>query len=146
VLNSLSGELLHESWELLADFGRFVEIGKRDITSNTRLEMNKFEYNCTFSSVDLTLVAAERPKIMGRTLTAVMDLLAKGTVKPIGPITVVGIAEVETALRKLQSGKTSGKVIVSPREGEQIKVRILSNHWIMNIANEYIGNSPPASW
>ncbi|KAF4471000.1 polyketide synthase [Fusarium albosuccineum] len=121
VINSLAGDLLRQTWECLANFGRFIEIGKRDITSNTGLEMSKFEYNCTFSSVDLTLVAAERPKIMKRVLTSVMDLLAQGTVKPIGPIITVGISEVETALRKLQSGKTSGKVVVSPRVGERVK-------------------------
>lgn len=114
VLNSLAGDLLRQTWECLSHFGRFIEIGKRDITSNTRLEMNKFEYNCTFSSVDLTLVAAERPRVMKRVLTSVMDLLTQEVVKPVGPILTVGISEVETALRKLQSGKTSGKVIVSP--------------------------------
>ncbi|KAL6364437.1 hypothetical protein LRP88_01838 [Fusarium phalaenopsidis] len=121
VINSLAGDLLRETWECLSHFGRFVEIGKRDITSNTRLEMSKFEYNCTFSSVDLTLVAAERPRIMKRVLTSVMNLLAEDVVKPVGPIITVGISEVETALRKLQSGKTSGKVIVSPRPGERVK-------------------------
>ncbi|KAM6510775.1 hypothetical protein FSOLCH5_011220 [Fusarium solani] len=121
VINSLAGDLLRETWECLSHFGRFVEIGKRDITSNTRLEMSKFEYNCTFSSVDLTLVAAERPRIMKRVLTSIMNLLAEDVVKPVGPIITVGISEVETALRKLQSGKTSGKVIVSPRAGERVK-------------------------
>lgn len=121
VINSLAGDLLRETWECLAHFGRFVEIGKRDIGSNTRLEMAKFEYNCTFSSLDLTLVAAERPKIMGRVLTAVMALLDKKTVNPIGPVTAVGIEEVETALRKLQSGKTTGKVVVSHRGTDKVK-------------------------
>jgi acyl transferase domain-containing protein/NADPH:quinone reductase-like Zn-dependent oxidoreductase len=125
VINSLAGDLLRESWDCLAPFGRFVEIGKRDIISNTRLEMAKFEYNCTFSSVDLTLVAAERPKIMHRCLTAVLDLLRKNIITPIGPISVVSISEVESALRKLQSGKTSGKLIVNHLAAdEQVKVII----------------------
>jgi NADPH:quinone reductase-like Zn-dependent oxidoreductase len=124
VINSLAGDLLRESWDCLAPFGRFLEIGKRDIISNTRLEMAKFEQNCTFSSVDLTLVAAERPRIMHKVLNAVMDLLGKGTIVPIGPVTVVPISEVESALRKLQSGKTSGKVIVDHASTEElVKVR-----------------------
>jgi NADPH:quinone reductase-like Zn-dependent oxidoreductase/malonyl CoA-acyl carrier protein transacylase len=124
VINSLAGDLLRESWDCLAPFGRFLEIGKRDIISNTRLEMARFEHNCTFSSVDLTLVAGERPKIMHRVLTAVMDLLQKGTITPIGPISIVPISEVESALRKLQSGKTSGKVIVDHLSmDEEVKVR-----------------------
>lgn len=122
VLNSLAGDLLRESWQSLASFGRFIEIGKRDITSNTRLEMAKFEQNCTFSSVDLTLLAAERPKIMSRVLKAVMCLLDDKTVKPIGPISSVGIGEVETALRNLQSGKTPGKIVVNHTVNKQVKV------------------------
>ncbi|RMD41928.1 hypothetical protein DV735_g3244, partial [Chaetothyriales sp. CBS 134920] len=121
IINSLAGEFLRESWECLAPFGRFIEIGKRDITSNTRLEMAKFEYNCTFSSVDLTLVAAQRPKILSRVLTAVMDLLVAGKVSPIDPITTIGISELESGLRKLQSGKTSGKVIVQHIDSDQVK-------------------------
>ncbi|POR36838.1 Polyketide synthase [Tolypocladium paradoxum] len=121
VINSLAGDLLRETWECLAPFGRFIEIGKRDITLNTRLEMAKFEQNCSFSSVDLTLLAAERPKVMGRVLTAVIGLIAENTIKPIGPITTVGISEVETALRKLQSGKTSGKVVVNHLVNGQVK-------------------------
>lgn len=125
VINSLAGDLLRESWDCLAPFGRFVEIGKRDIISNTRLEMAKFEHNCTFSSVDLTLVAAERPKTMRKVLTAVLDLLRKNIITPIGPISVLPISEVESALRKLQSGKTSGKLIVShTTPDEQVKVTI----------------------
>ncbi|KAH8655791.1 hypothetical protein BX600DRAFT_384985 [Xylariales sp. PMI_506] len=121
VINSLAGDLLRETWESLAHFGRFVEIGKRDINSNTRLEMAKFEYNCSFSSVDLTLVAAERPKIMGRVLNAVMSLLEKKTITPISPVTMVDISEVETALRKLQSGKTTGKLVVRHNASDLVK-------------------------
>ncbi|KAK2612291.1 hypothetical protein QQS21_001717 [Conoideocrella luteorostrata] len=121
VVNSLAGDLLRETWECLAPFGRFIEIGKRDINSNTRLEMSKFEYNCTFHSVDLTLVADKRPRIMGKVLTAVMKLLSDRVIHPIGPITVVGISEVENALRKLQSGKTTGKVVVKHSPIDQVK-------------------------
>ncbi|RMZ86354.1 hypothetical protein DV736_g6420, partial [Chaetothyriales sp. CBS 134916] len=121
IINSLAGEFLRESWECLAPFGRFIEIGKRDITSNTRLEMAKFEYNCTFSSVDLTLVAAQRPQILRRVLTAVMDLLVAGKISPIDPITTIGISEIESGLRKLQSGKTSGKVVVQHLDKDQVK-------------------------
>ncbi|KAJ4865372.1 KR domain-containing protein [Trichoderma breve] len=121
VINSLAGDLLRETWECLAPFGRFIELGKRDITKNTRLEMAKLEYNCTFSSVDLTLVAAERPKIMERTFASVMRLLGNKTVNPIGPITCVNIQDVEGALRKLQSGKTTGKLVVTHSGKSQVK-------------------------
>jgi NADPH:quinone reductase-like Zn-dependent oxidoreductase len=121
VLNSLAGDLLRETWESLAPFGRFIELGKRDITNNTRLEMAKLEYNCTFSSVDLTLVAAERPRIMERTFSSVMRLLENKTIRPVGPVTSVSIQDVEGALRKLQSGKTTGKLVVTHSGHCQVK-------------------------
>ncbi|KAL2139934.1 hypothetical protein VTI28DRAFT_4479 [Corynascus sepedonium] len=121
VLNSLAGDYLRETWECIAPFGRFIEIGKRDIMSNTRLEMAMFDRNVTFSSVDLTLVAAERPVTMARTLNAVMALLTARVLRPIGPITVFGLGEVEKAFRLLQSGKTMGKLVVVSKLGDQIR-------------------------
>lgn len=121
IINSLAGDLLRESWDCIGHFGRFIEIGKRDITSNTRLEMAKFEHNATFSSVDLSVLATEKPKRMAATFTDVMKLFETDSVKPIEPITVFGISQVETAFRLLQSGKTTGKLVVVPKAGEQVK-------------------------
>ncbi|KAH8891529.1 polyketide synthase [Thozetella sp. PMI_491] len=121
VINSLAGEILRETWDCIAHFGRFIEIGKRDITSNSRLEMSKFNFNATFSSVDLTVYATERPQLMAQTFKEVMKLFSVGSLEPIAPITVFGISEVETAFRLLQSGKTVGKLVVVPQPGEQVK-------------------------
>jgi NADPH:quinone reductase-like Zn-dependent oxidoreductase len=54
VLNSLVGDLLHESWEILAPFGVFVEVGKRDIMDSGMLDMRVFERAATFTAFDLT--------------------------------------------------------------------------------------------
>ena len=80
------------------------------IVSNSRLEMARFEHNAMFASVDLTVVAAERPKIMKRLLSDVFELMGKGLVKPISPITIFPIANVESAFRTLQGGKIMGKI------------------------------------
>lgn len=122
VLNSLAGELLRESWDCLAPFGRFIEIGKTDITKNSRLEMLKFEQNVTFASVDLTKVAKFRPKLMKRLLNDVCRLLNDGAIKPIYPITKYSISEVEAGFRALQTGKNMGKSVVVPNADDQVKV------------------------
>ncbi|KAF2088078.1 polyketide synthase [Saccharata proteae CBS 121410] len=121
VLNSLAGDFLRETWDCLGHFGRFIEIGKRDITSNTRLEMANFDKNATFSSVDLTVLAAERPQITRSVLESVMKLLEFGIIKPIQPIAVLGISQLEEAFRALQSGKITGKLVIVPKAGEQVK-------------------------
>ncbi|GJC80768.1 highly reducing polyketide synthase azaB [Colletotrichum liriopes] len=53
VLNSLSGPLLKESWDCVARFGRFVEIGKRDMEAAKALDMSHFRRAASFAAVDL---------------------------------------------------------------------------------------------
>ncbi|KAF2125236.1 polyketide synthase [Dothidotthia symphoricarpi CBS 119687] len=120
VLNSLAGDILRETWDTLAPFGRFIEIGKADITRNSRLDMLKFEYNCTFASVDLTKVAAYKPQLMQRLLADVTYLMSKGILSPISPIKSYPISETELAFRALQSGKAMGKLVVVPHADDQI--------------------------
>jgi len=122
VINSLAGDLLRETWETLAPFGRFVEIGKADITKNTRLDMLPFEYNVTFSSVDLTKVASYKPVLMKSLLDEVSHMMSKGSLNPILPLTTYKISELEAAFRTLQTGKAMGKIVVVPHAEDQVKV------------------------
>lgn len=66
VLNSLSGNLLHASWQCVAKFGRMIELGKRDFISHGVLDMNIFESNRTFVGVDLAQVGKETPEVLKR--------------------------------------------------------------------------------
>lgn len=54
VLNSLTGDLMQNSLEACAPFGRFIEVGKKDILENTSLPMGGFERCLSFISFDLT--------------------------------------------------------------------------------------------
>ncbi|OAA60318.1 Beta-ketoacyl synthase [Niveomyces insectorum RCEF 264] len=121
VLNSLAGDSLRATWECIAHFGRFVEIGKRDILSNSGLGMAEFENNATFASVDLTVLAMERPLVMRRVLDDVFRLLGYGLIKPISPTTVMPISNIEAAFRALQSGKVHGKILVTGGSEDMVK-------------------------
>lgn len=66
VLNSLTGELLHDSWKCVAEFGTFVEIGRRDFVGQGTLAMELFESNRTFVGFDLTLFSDKRPEVIER--------------------------------------------------------------------------------
>jgi len=62
VLNSLSGELLHSSWQCVAKYGRMIEIGKRDFIGRGRLALNPFLDNRAFYGVDLASMMHDRPQ------------------------------------------------------------------------------------
>ena len=127
VLNSLAGDALHATLECLTTFGRFIEIGKRDIIENTRLMMAPFARNIVFASVDLAVVAGERPQLMQALLNNVLDLYGSGHLQLVSPIITFSITEVESALRTLQGGKSTGKIVIVPGVDDHVKVSYISH-------------------
>lgn len=66
VLNSLSGELLHASWRCVAEFGKMIEIGKRDLLGAGKLDMSVFLANRSYCCVDLGEICEKRPATCNR--------------------------------------------------------------------------------
>jgi len=111
VLNSLSGEALRRSWDVVAPYGRFIEIGKRDIEENNLLPMRRFDENRLFAAVDLDRLTRERPEVFRRIFTEVMDLFTKGLIGPI-PVAVFPASQVSEAFRLMSRARHIGKVVV----------------------------------
>jgi NADPH:quinone reductase-like Zn-dependent oxidoreductase len=63
VLNSLSGDLLHASWNCVAKGGRMMEIGKRDMVEHGRLALDTFQHNRTFHGIDLNNLPEDNPDL-----------------------------------------------------------------------------------
>ena len=53
IINTLSGEAFRQSWACMSPFGRFIELSKRDVLTNSSLEMKHFSANVAFSSVNI---------------------------------------------------------------------------------------------
>ena len=120
IMNSLSGEALRLTWNCIAPFGRFIELGKRDFTINSRLEMQHFEKNVSFTGLDVPLDSQLDEK--RRIWREIMTLYQKGSIRAPWPITVFGMSELEKALRTMQSGKHMGKMVLQPRVDEIVNV------------------------
>lgn len=113
ILNSLSGELLRQSWYCLATFGTFVEIGLRDITGNTRLDMKPFMQNTTFTFFNLLLVMEHLPDEMAEIVTNVYDLVHQGVLYAPTVLTTYPLGAMEEAFRLMQSGRHLGKLVLT---------------------------------
>lgn len=120
VLNSVSGELLHATWECVASNGCMVEIGKRDMIGRARLALDRFEDNRTFFGIDVSRHVALRRATGGRLMELMLDLYVKGHIKPVHPVTVFDASEVEDAFRYMQQGTHVGKIVVRFPENEEI--------------------------
>lgn len=113
ILNSLSGEALRQSWQCIAAFGTFVEIGMKDILSNTGLEMRPFLQDASFTFFNLKHVMTDNPLLMAEILEGTFDYLRRKIIKPVSPINVYPISDVENAFRLLQTGKHRGKIALT---------------------------------
>ncbi|OLN97702.1 Lovastatin diketide synthase LovF 18 [Colletotrichum chlorophyti] len=112
ILNSLADELLRASWDsaCLASFGTFVEIGLRDITNNSPLDMRPFVKNATFAFCDILNYPVED---LGAVLGEVYRLVEQGHLSPAYPLKAYRPGQVEEVFRVMQQGKHIGKAVIT---------------------------------
>jgi acyl transferase domain-containing protein/NADPH:quinone reductase-like Zn-dependent oxidoreductase/acyl carrier protein len=131
VLNSLSGEALVKSFALLAPYGRFIEIGKRDIDENNYLSLRPFNRNLTFAAIDGDRMLAERRDASVRLLQEVCKAVEEGVFQPL-PVHPFPAGEASEAFRYMGQAKHIGKVSVTlerqpvgviPRTGRDAAIR-----------------------
>ncbi|GAW26208.1 putative polyketide synthase [Rosellinia necatrix] len=138
VLNSLSGDGLRASWECIAPYGRFIEIGKADIMANSSLPMACFAKNVTFSAVDLVHLSQSDEELTARLLRSTLDLLEQGAQHPF-PLHIYPVSKVEEAFRFLQSGKNTGRILIGVDSSAVISQRVLENKtWSFDTEASYV--------
>ncbi|KAI0133842.1 putative polyketide synthase [Xylariales sp. AK1849] len=117
VLNSLSGDGLRASWDCMAPFGRFIDIGHADINANATLPMAMFSRNVSFSAVHLMWLS---PSVTAILLKNTLQLLEEGKIQPPQPLHVFKLPKIEQAFRYLQSGKNVGRIVLTPTPDDVI--------------------------
>jgi phthiocerol/phenolphthiocerol synthesis type-I polyketide synthase C len=114
VLNSLSGELMESGLRVLRPFGRFIELGKRDLYGNTRLGLRPLRHNIAYFAVDADELAAQRPSVAATVFAEITTLLTDGRLRPL-PYRRYGFEDVVDAFRQLQGSGHLGKIVLTPR-------------------------------
>lgn len=132
ILNSLSGDSLLASWQSVAPFGRFVEIGKADIHSNSSLPMAYFAKTVSFFALAVDYMITHRPALIRKSLAAVMNMLTNGNLKTAYPLHTYPVSKVEEAFRLLQSGRNTGKTVLTISPTDLVAVK-LSSHQVFLI-------------
>ncbi|RDL39057.1 uncharacterized protein BP5553_03397 [Venustampulla echinocandica] len=128
ILNSLSGKLLVASWESIAPFGRFVEIGRKDIDTRGHLPIYPLIKNASFAGVDLgAYIVGEAAKKGTEQLQEVFQMLKDKVIRPPYPLSKYPISQAEDAFRLLQSGKGSGKIVLEISDEAVIPIRESAN-------------------
>ncbi|MFF4322629.1 type I polyketide synthase [Streptomyces sp. NPDC001568] len=104
VLNSLAGEFVDASLQLLPHGGRFVEMGKTDVRTEDEVPAG-----VTYRTFDL---ADPEPERIGAMLSEVLGLLRRGALDLL-PITTWDVRQAPAAFRHLGQAKHTGKLVLT---------------------------------
>ncbi|KAH8678404.1 putative polyketide synthase [Xylariales sp. PMI_506] len=120
VLNSLSGDLLHASWNCVAKCGKMMEIGKRDILERGSVGLDMFQNNRTFYGIDLSSLHEEKkdviPSTLSRLFKTLSQLVSGSHVKAIQPIHTFPAINLLDAFRFMKKGQHIGKIVITMPE------------------------------
>jgi acyl transferase domain-containing protein/acyl-CoA synthetase (AMP-forming)/AMP-acid ligase II/acyl carrier protein len=117
VLNSLAGEFIPKSFSVLAPHGRFLEIGKRDLFANSKLDLGFFQKSLSFFTIDVERLCRERLHLVESLLGEIMQGFEAGIFKPL-PHRTFSFNEVVQAFRHMAQGKHIGKLVLSMHDKE----------------------------
>ncbi|XP_052751981.1 fatty acid synthase-like isoform X2 [Galleria mellonella] len=118
VLNSLSDDKLQASVRCLSYRGRFLEIGKYDMSNNTYIDIAHKEIS--FHGVSLDYVFRQSTETVKILQEIILLGIQTGAVRPLTYCTFEK-DEMETAFRYMASGKHIGKVMIKIRDEEHNK-------------------------
>lgn len=111
ILNSLAGESIIKGFGILRPWGRFLELGKRDLAANAPLGMLPFIRGVSFTGIDLGLLAPDkRPELAARMRGNLNQRFREGTYRPL-PIRTYPISDAASAFGYMMQGKHIGKLV-----------------------------------
>jgi NADPH:quinone reductase-like Zn-dependent oxidoreductase/acyl carrier protein len=122
VLNSLAGPAIRAGLEALRPFGRFVELGVRDILADAPLGMLPLRHNITLSSVNLIELRLARPEFFATLLDEVIGMFADGQLTPLPGLTFP-LEEAVDAFTLMAGAGHIGKIVLTvPDDGQATAV------------------------
>jgi NADPH:quinone reductase-like Zn-dependent oxidoreductase/thioesterase domain-containing protein/aryl carrier-like protein len=122
VLNSLAGPFIPKSLSVLAPFGRFLEIGRRDVFANTPIPLGLLEKGIGFFVVNLS----SRTPGFQQMFSEVMTHIEEGTFRPL-PCQFFSLRRLEDAFDLLARAQHIGKVVINlPRRNAAVSMDTLA--------------------
>jgi thioester reductase-like protein len=112
VLNSLAGDFIPKNFSVLAPFGRYLEIGKIDVYSNSKIGLEALRNNISVFIIDLSQLMECRPTDFVDMIETLRRKFEQNIYRPL-PYTVFPINKAAEAFRYMAAGKHIGKNVLS---------------------------------
>jgi acyl transferase domain-containing protein/NADPH:quinone reductase-like Zn-dependent oxidoreductase/acyl carrier protein len=122
ICNTLTGDAIEANLSLMAPYGHYLELSKRDILDNNRLSLGAFARNLSFHAIDVVHMVRHAPERAGRMLREAIALVDQGAVEVL-PHTVYPVEKASDAFRLMAQSRHTGKIVLSFEETATSTVR-----------------------
>ena len=110
VLNSLAGEFIPASISVLKPFGRFLEIGKRDIYADSKLSLYPFRNNLSYFGVDLGQFSDTRKEFFMKMFSDLMQRFGTEELRP-SPVKTFPMRSMGKGFEFMAKAQHIGKIV-----------------------------------
>ncbi|MHB2155572.1 amino acid adenylation domain-containing protein [Calditrichota bacterium GD2] len=117
IVNTYSSEKVANSFALLKDFGRFIELNPRD-TFGQSIVYHNLRYNIAFFAVDLENLSSQQPRLIRRISSEVQKKFESQIYQPL-PLKSFLFNQVGLAIHKLQKSTSIEKFVLNLEQKEQ---------------------------
>jgi len=136
VLNALPGPFIEKGLACLASYGRFIELGKRDIYDDRSLGLRALRRNISLHVVDLAALIDGRPDLAREMTRDVLTLFSTRELSP-PPVSVFPAGQVTDAFRTFAEARHVGKIAIDLRD-PALQVRAQGNEFSVDPRGTYL--------
>lgn len=112
IVNTLVGEAIPANLSLMAPYGHYLELSKRDILAGESLNLAPFARNLSFHAVDVVHMIQHAPRRAGAVLRAAARLVGQGILKPL-PYREFDATDARSAFRLMAQSRHTGKLVLA---------------------------------
>lgn len=115
VLNALTGPFIDKALDCLAPYGRFLEIGKRDVYGDRAVGLKAFRANKSFHVIDVAALLTDRPWVARERMEKLLPRFLSGELTTL-PAKTFPASRAEDAFRHFSSSDHIGKIVIDQRD------------------------------
>ncbi len=133
IVNTVRNDHVSNSFSILKEFGRFVELNTQD-TFDQPIVYHNLRRNIAFFAVDILHMSQDQQKLFQRLFGEIVTRLSDGTYR-LTPAHSSGIAHLPVLFRQVEHNLKFGKIVVTP-DDTQISEK---NHArIFDVSSKYL--------
>ena len=117
ILNALPGPYIDKALDCLAPYGRFLEVGKRDVYADRAIGLRSLRANQSFHVIDVAAMLTDRPDTVRTIINELMPHLESGTICPV-PHQIFPARQIVGAFQHFAAAEHIGKIVIDQTDPE----------------------------